>query len=88
MPGVTIGENAIVAAHAVVTKDVATNTIVGGIPATVIKTFDDGLDASRFRRQPRLQAMVLSRISTVRTLVRASSGAGACTFLPSDIRTS
>ena len=42
MPGVTIGENAIVAANAVVTKDVATDTIVGGIPATVIKTFDDG----------------------------------------------
>ena len=38
----TIGENAIVAANAVVTKDVATNTIVGGIPATLIKTFDDG----------------------------------------------
>jgi acetyltransferase-like isoleucine patch superfamily enzyme len=40
MPGVTIGENAIVAANAVVTRDVAANTIVGGIPAKVIKTFD------------------------------------------------
>src|SRR4051812_7040795 len=40
MPGVTIGENAIVAANAVVTKDVAANTIVGGIPATIIKAFD------------------------------------------------
>lgn len=39
MPGVTIGENAIVAANAVVTKDVAANTIVGGIPAKVIRTF-------------------------------------------------
>ena len=39
MPGVTIGENAIVAANAVVTSDVAANTIVGGIPAKVIKTF-------------------------------------------------
>lgn len=36
-PGVTIGENAIVAAGAVVTKDVAANTIVGGIPARVIE---------------------------------------------------
>ena len=35
-PGVTIGENAIVAAGAVVTKDVAANTIIGGIPARVI----------------------------------------------------
>jgi acetyltransferase-like isoleucine patch superfamily enzyme len=41
MPGVTIGENAIVAANSVVTKDVAANTIVGGIPAKVIKTFSD-----------------------------------------------
>jgi acetyltransferase-like isoleucine patch superfamily enzyme len=36
MPGVTVGENAIVAANAVVTKDVEANTIVGGIPAKVI----------------------------------------------------
>lgn len=37
LPGVTIGENAIVAAGAVVTKDVAPNTIVGGVPAKFIK---------------------------------------------------
>jgi len=37
LPGVTIGENAIVAAGAVVSKDVPPNTIVGGIPATIIK---------------------------------------------------
>ena len=37
MPGVTIGENSIVAAGAVVTKDVPANTIVGGVPAKVIK---------------------------------------------------
>jgi acetyltransferase-like isoleucine patch superfamily enzyme len=41
MPGVTIGENAIVAANAVVTKEVAANTIVGGIPAKVIRTFEE-----------------------------------------------
>jgi acetyltransferase-like isoleucine patch superfamily enzyme len=41
MPGVTIGENAIVAANAVVTKDVAANTIVGGIPAKLIKTVEE-----------------------------------------------
>ncbi|TCC96013.1 sugar O-acetyltransferase [Pedobacter hiemivivus] len=37
LPGVTIGENSIVAAGAVVSKDVADNTIVGGIPAKFIK---------------------------------------------------
>ena len=37
LSGVAIGENAIVAAGAVVTKDVAPNTIVGGVPAKFIK---------------------------------------------------
>jgi acetyltransferase-like isoleucine patch superfamily enzyme len=38
LPGVTIGKNAIVAAGAVVNKDVPDNTIAGGIPAKVIKS--------------------------------------------------
>ena len=37
LQGVTIGEGAIVAAGAVVTKDVAPRTVVGGIPAKFIK---------------------------------------------------
>lgn len=37
LPGVTIGENAVVAAGAVVTKDVPGNTIAGGIPAKIIR---------------------------------------------------
>ena len=40
LPGVTVGENAVVAAGAVVTKDVAANTIVGGNPAKFIKNVD------------------------------------------------
>ncbi len=38
LPGVTIGENAVVAAGAVVSKNVPANSIVAGIPAKVIKT--------------------------------------------------
>lgn len=37
LPGVTIGEGAVVAGGSVVTKDVASFTIVGGCPAKVIK---------------------------------------------------
>jgi acetyltransferase-like isoleucine patch superfamily enzyme len=40
LPGVTIGENAIVAAGAVVNKDVPSNSIVAGVPAKVLKTID------------------------------------------------
>lgn len=42
MPGVTIGEGAVIAANTVVTKDVAPYSIVAGSPAQVIrKRFDD-----------------------------------------------
>lgn len=37
MCGITIGENAIVGAGAVVTKDVPPNTVVAGVPAKIIK---------------------------------------------------
>ena len=42
LPGVTIGEGSIVAAGSVVTKDVPKNTLVGGIPAKVIKQIPEG----------------------------------------------
>jgi acetyltransferase-like isoleucine patch superfamily enzyme len=37
IPGVTVGDNAIIAAGAVVTKDVPENAVVGGVPAKLIK---------------------------------------------------
>lgn len=39
-PGVTVGENSVVAAGAVVTKDVPDNVVVGGCPAKIIKELD------------------------------------------------
>lgn len=42
LPGVTLGENSVVAAGAVVSKNVPANTVVGGIPAKILKTIDVG----------------------------------------------
>ena len=39
-PGVTIGKNSVIAAGAVVTKDVPDNAVVGGVPAKIIKMLD------------------------------------------------
>ena len=37
LPGVTIGDNVVVAAGAVVTKDLPSNTVCGGVPARVLR---------------------------------------------------
>ena len=39
--GVTVGENSVVAAGSVVTKNVPPNTLVGGNPARVIRSIGD-----------------------------------------------
>lgn len=40
LPGITIGENSVVGAGSVVTKDVEPNTIVAGNPARVIRKIE------------------------------------------------
>ena len=42
MAGVTVGENSVVAAGAVVNNDVSDNTVVGGIPAKTLKVLHRG----------------------------------------------
>ena len=41
LPGVTIGDNAVIAAGAVVTKDVPANAVVAGVPAKVIRKIEE-----------------------------------------------
>ena len=41
LAGVTVGDNSVVAAGAVVTKDVPANCVVGGVPAKIIKKIEE-----------------------------------------------
>jgi len=43
LKGVTIGENSVVAARSVVTRDIPKNTVVAGNPARIIRTLDANL---------------------------------------------
>ena len=44
MPGVHIGNNCIIAAGSVVTKDVPDNSVVGGVPAKYLKSAEEYLE--------------------------------------------
>jgi len=49
MPGITIGENSIVAAGSVVSKSVDNNVVVGGNPAKFIMTLDVFIEKNKTR---------------------------------------
>jgi len=44
LPGVNIGNNVIIAAGAVVTKDVPDNSLVGGVPAKLIRQLENDVE--------------------------------------------
>lgn len=52
MPGVTIGDNCVIACGAVVTKNVEKNSIVGGIPAKFIESIDEYAEKARIKGIP------------------------------------
>lgn len=62
-PGVKIGPNAIIAAGAIVTKDVLPGTVVGGVPAKVIGAFED------IRKKQLSQSKSLEGLSREETVV-------------------
>lgn len=49
LPGVNIGNNCIIAAGSIVTKDIPDNTVVGGSPAKFIKSTSAYLDGIKLR---------------------------------------
>ena len=44
LPGVNIGNNVVIAAGAVVTKDVPDNSLAGGVPARILKVLPNDVD--------------------------------------------
>ncbi len=68
--GVTIGDNCIVAAGAVVTKDVPSGSVVAGVPAKVIGTYEESRKRLAEFSQPYL-ALGLREPCTVREMMEA-----------------
>ena len=46
LPGVTIGDNVVIGAGSIVTKDIPSNSVAAGVPARVIKSFQEYKESS------------------------------------------
>lgn len=49
MPGVTIGNNCIIGAGSVVTKDIPSNTVAAGVPAKVISSIEEYYEKNKHK---------------------------------------
>ncbi len=75
MPGVQIGDDSIVAAGAVVTKDVPRGSIVAGNPATVIREGIDVMANGRFRDADETTARLGPKVCSRRASAELQRGA-------------
>lgn len=46
LPGVKIGDNVVIGAHSVVSRDIPSNVVAAGVPAKVIKGIDEYIEKS------------------------------------------